>query len=226
MSTGPHLDMLEIVATAREQEGAYPVIREPKRWMGAKGEQPDVIAFHANGISSVDEIKLSRSDFMADAKKPHVMGQTPAMGRYRTYVCPEGLIEAHEVEERGYGLAWIVAGELVEVTPAPERHRPASWMERDVLLKWARAQREPAKAVAGRIGPRTKKPGGGAWQKAIDEIVKEPGIYTTSRLMRTLGIRGQSAGKVADELEATGLVAQDGAGGVWLPVNDDARKGA
>jgi len=72
------------------------------------GESPDAIGFRARGFadgSVLVEVKTSRADFLADAKKPH-RSDTPGMGRFRYYMCPEGLIRPDELPDR-WGLLYV-----------------------------------------------------------------------------------------------------------------------
>lgn len=75
---------------------------------GWNGEIPDAIGFLAgfiDCISVVVEAKTSRSDFLADRKKPHrAPGQ--GIGAYRYMMCPEGMIGVDELPE-GWGLLWV-----------------------------------------------------------------------------------------------------------------------
>lgn len=75
---------------------------------GWSGEIPDAIGFRRKGSfddgSVVVEVKVSRSDFLADAKKPH--RQDGGLGNWRYFMCPEGLIGADELPE-GWGLLWV-----------------------------------------------------------------------------------------------------------------------
>lgn len=75
---------------------------------GWGGEMPDSIGFRAATRVTetvVVEVKVSRSDFLADAKKPH-RADGKGMGLFRYYMCPEGLIQPDEVPER-WGLIWV-----------------------------------------------------------------------------------------------------------------------
>lgn len=75
---------------------------------GWTGEIPDAIGFlagFADCTSVVVEAKTSRSDFLADRKKPHrAPGQ--GIGAYRYMMCPEGVIREDELPE-GWGLLWV-----------------------------------------------------------------------------------------------------------------------
>lgn len=82
---------------------------------GWGGEMPDAIGFRAATRSTetvVVEVKVSRSDFLADAKKPH-RADGEGMGLYRYFMCPQGLIKPEEVPAR-WGL-WVSPGG--KVTP-------------------------------------------------------------------------------------------------------------
>lgn len=77
---------------------------------GWDGEVPDAVGFRSMGNnqdgSVVVEVKTSRSDFLADFKKPHRSGDTTGIGLYRYYMCPEGLIRPDELPER-WGLLYV-----------------------------------------------------------------------------------------------------------------------
>jgi len=75
---------------------------------GWGGEIPDAIGFRAMDSKTetvVVEVKVSRSDFLADAKKPH-RADGAGMGVYRYYMCPEGLIQVSDLPPR-WGLLWV-----------------------------------------------------------------------------------------------------------------------
>lgn len=73
---------------------------------GFSGEIPDAIGFRRTGYEPLDgstliEVKTSRSDFLADAHKPH--RQAGGVGAWRYYMCPTGLIAVEELPI-GWGL--------------------------------------------------------------------------------------------------------------------------
>lgn len=72
------------------------------------GERADAWGYRwgGNGGSVLVEVKVSRSDFLADAKKPHRNGEVLGMGTYRYYMCPEGIITLDDLP-RGWGLLWV-----------------------------------------------------------------------------------------------------------------------
>ncbi|MBJ7539872.1 adenylosuccinate synthase [Marinomonas transparens] len=57
-------------------------------------------------FSVVVESKVSRSDFLADKKKPHRNGEVLGMGTFRYFICPEGMISPDELPEK-WGLLWV-----------------------------------------------------------------------------------------------------------------------
>lgn len=73
--------------------------------MTAGIETPDVIGFR-DGTSTLVECKVSRSDFLADAKKPFRRHPWKGMGTYRFYLCPSGVITKDDLPEK-WGLIWV-----------------------------------------------------------------------------------------------------------------------
>lgn len=80
------------------------------------GERCDAFGYRwgAGGGSIVVEAKVIRSDFLADAKKPHRNGEVLGMGDYRYYICPEGLIKINDLPDR-WGLLWVTKRGHVKV---------------------------------------------------------------------------------------------------------------
>lgn len=72
------------------------------------GERADAWGYRWgwDGGSVLVETKVSRSDFLADSKKPHRNGEIKGMGFYRYYICPEGLITVDDLPEK-WGLLWV-----------------------------------------------------------------------------------------------------------------------
>lgn len=73
---------------------------------GYSGEIPDAIGFRRTGHAQTDgsvviEVKISRADFLADAKKPHRV--SGGVGSWRYYMAPTGLIAPMELPT-GWGL--------------------------------------------------------------------------------------------------------------------------
>lgn len=106
-------------------------------WSGFDGERPDAIGFrvagHNDGSVAV-EVKTSRSDFLADAAKPHRKPGAKALGNWRYYMCPEGLISIEETPPK-WGLIYVNQRGRIEVIKGPytttnyhERNRVSSQM--------------------------------------------------------------------------------------------------
>jgi len=90
-------------------------------WAGWGGEIPDAIGFRATGNMDgtvVVEVKVSRSDFLADARKPHRVDPARGVGRWRYYLCPEGLIDPAELPDR-WGLLYATPRGVVRAIAGP-----------------------------------------------------------------------------------------------------------
>lgn len=74
-----------------------------KELVTAAPEIPDVIGFGSGSHSVMIECKTSRSDFFADRNKPFRFPGCEALGKFRYYCVPSGLIKAEELPE-GWGL--------------------------------------------------------------------------------------------------------------------------
>lgn len=72
------------------------------------GEIVDAIGVKtAEGTETiVVEVKVSRSDFLADRRKPFRIDPSSGMGNYRYYLCPEGLITEDDLPPK-WGLIHI-----------------------------------------------------------------------------------------------------------------------
>jgi len=68
-------------------------------------EIPDSIGWK-NGASILVECKLSRADFLADAKKPFRCEPDRGMGNFRFYMCREGMVNPDELPAK-WGLIWV-----------------------------------------------------------------------------------------------------------------------
>lgn len=81
-------------------------------------EMPDAIGWTGSEVHVV-EVKVSRSDFHADARKTHTrLGDS--MGHRRWYLVPRGLLVASDVPE-GYGLLYALPKTIKVVQPAAPR---------------------------------------------------------------------------------------------------------
>lgn len=87
--------------------------------------EQDVISVSKSGMVYEFEVKISRSDFKADAKKrkhiyyPENITQSP---NYFSYVCPEGLISPDEIN-KGVGLYYATEDKLLEIVKPKIRHK-------------------------------------------------------------------------------------------------------
>lgn len=68
-------------------------------------ETPDAIGWKS-GISCLVECKTSRSDFLANARKPCILGER-AVGEFRYFLCIPELITLSDLTDSNYGLLWL-----------------------------------------------------------------------------------------------------------------------
>jgi hypothetical protein len=120
-------------------------------WAFGSRERVDCIGYRQQ-CSAMIEVKVSRSDFLADKKKPE--RQSGGVGTYRFYLTPPGLIDVADLPS-GWGLL-EVAGKAVQMVHGPtgniwpstenaagsdwERfvHAPCGLAERSILYTIAR----------------------------------------------------------------------------------------
>lgn len=69
-------------------------------------ECPDVLGVQGGTNTVLVEVKVSRSDFIADRKKPFRTHPEKGMGTYRFYMCPDGLIKHNELPDN-WGLIYV-----------------------------------------------------------------------------------------------------------------------
>ncbi len=99
------------------------LVERTRRWLSTQGckivltefvanstEIPDAIGWHSCG-SLLIECKTSRSDFLADRKKPHRMADrdgigTTGLGDYRYFMCYPGVIRTKDLPP-GWGLLYV-----------------------------------------------------------------------------------------------------------------------
>jgi hypothetical protein len=77
----------------------------------ATGEIPDVIGWKCKCRSVVIECKASRSDFLADAKKPFRTNPEEGLGSERFYLAPRTVIRPDELPEH-WGLLEYTRGDI------------------------------------------------------------------------------------------------------------------
>ena len=87
-------------------------------------ENPDVIGWASGTGSVLVECKLSRSDFLGDAKKTVRKNPRTGMGQRRCYLCPPEVIQVKDLPGK-WGLLWATKGEVIvkrEARGHPERN--------------------------------------------------------------------------------------------------------
>jgi hypothetical protein len=103
-------------------------------------EEADAIGFRST-CTAIIEAKVSRSDFLADLKKPErVSGR--GLGVYRFYLTPSGLIVPDELPP-GWGLLYEERGRVIDIV----RPQGNLWCEyaldREVEPGWRKFQNVP-----------------------------------------------------------------------------------
>ena len=93
---------------------------------GFSCEIPDAIGWRScqmNDGAVVVEVKVSRSDFLRDKKKPHRNGDVIGLGSWRFYLCPEGVIRPDDLPLK-FGLLHVTDGGGIKsiVGPTATRH--------------------------------------------------------------------------------------------------------
>ena len=103
-------------------------------------EIADVIGWHEWGqVSTLIECKTSRSDFLADQKKPFRMRPDEGMGQYRFYLSPIGIIKERDLPDK-WGLL-ETDGKAIYVVRASEVFTFNWKSERALLISlWRRAK--------------------------------------------------------------------------------------
>lgn len=91
-----------VVAAVRwlRRNGCAAILSDP--FKAGPREQPDAIGWR-DGVSLTVEVKASRSDFLADAKKPHRINPSTAVGDWRFYAAQPGVIGIADLPS-GWGL--------------------------------------------------------------------------------------------------------------------------
>lgn len=130
-----HSDLCALAVTwlrrpaSRQGPGCTVAISETAN--SINGEIPDAIGWRpyaqGNCGSVVVEVKVSRSDFIADSAKNHRRNPDQGMGVFRYYMAPKGVIQPRdlpckwgliEVNERGH--LKVIAGHVLSRTDKPD----------------------------------------------------------------------------------------------------------
>ena len=108
------------------------------RWFNS--EEIDVLAINKSDYLTEYEVKISRSDFKADAKKSKwiwYLGATESLTpNYFYYVCPQGLILKEELPKFA-GLIYATSEGLQTIKKAPQIHKKSA-NRFNVLKKFCR----------------------------------------------------------------------------------------
>ncbi len=100
-------------------------------------ETPDVFGWNY-WTSVMIEVKVSRSDFLSDAKKPFRQNPAEGVGEFRYYCCPQGLISANEVPVN-WGLLWLEGSKITE-EKAAKRQESNGGAERTIITSIMRRE--------------------------------------------------------------------------------------
>ena len=78
------------------------------------GESPDAFGFGGSSTQLI-EVKVSRSDFLSDKKKYWRQYPEHGIGKFRSYLCPEGMIKEKDLPKY-WGLLWVnEKGKITEI---------------------------------------------------------------------------------------------------------------
>lgn len=124
MSNGLHHELCIIAAKWLRTKCHYkcPVTAIELVSIGQNGVM-DVIGFNSSETIII-EVKISRSDFLADKKKFHIKYPNLGIGNFRFYCVPKGLIKAEELPER-WGLIEVENNKVIDVIDCTKGHDAA-----------------------------------------------------------------------------------------------------
>lgn len=167
-------------------------------------EVPDAIGWRPcrglDGGSVLVEVKTSRSDFLADRKKPHRISPVEGMGTFRYYMVPEGMVKPSELPER-WGLVEVNARKHVKVVKG---HVLEKGYGSDSLKQWRHENNQFAELctlayVLNRVGDPQK----------LQEQLRDAS-NTNARLVRLLEKSKERADRVVSRFGAAPVVAARG----------------
>ncbi|MDV3469032.1 hypothetical protein RZA67_09850 [Stenotrophomonas sp. C3(2023)] len=116
-----HADLVKVAGRWLRNTAGCSVVLEELCAATGNGENPDAIGWYT-GRTLLVECKVSRSDFLADRKKPFRADPARGLGQYRYFMAPKGLLRADELPPR-WGLL-EVSGRRVFLTSG---HEPKRW---------------------------------------------------------------------------------------------------
>jgi hypothetical protein len=112
-----HYELCLVAEKFLKAMGCGVVFRDGFRAYTRYGECPDAMGFRSN-VSFLIEVKVSRSDFLADAKKEFRKNPLKGMGDWRFYLCPPGIIKVEDLPE-GWGLLYFDGKRVKKVHGIP-----------------------------------------------------------------------------------------------------------
>ena len=93
--------------------------------------EPDIFGFGCYKTQQI-EVKVSRSDFLADLKKKHRINSSDDVGDYRSYLCPSGLIKEKDLPF-GWGLLWVDENNKITEIVKPTQMDKCSYFEMNII---------------------------------------------------------------------------------------------
>lgn len=105
-------------------------------------ESPDVFGWNYWATVLI-EVKVSRSDFLADAKKQFRQHPEEGVGAFRYYCSPEGLIKETDLPTN-WGLLWDIEGKI-ELIKEAKRQQSSAQAEITILSSVMRREGVKAK---------------------------------------------------------------------------------
>lgn len=96
-------------------------------------EQPDIFGIKG-AHNTLIEVKVSRSDFKADFKKPFRNGEIKGIGATRYYLCPTGLIKESELPDK-WGLIYCDEQRNIEVIKYSETFNERNFKGELIIMK-------------------------------------------------------------------------------------------
>lgn len=122
-----HAELVEVAARWLRRKGCRIVLSE---FTALCSEIPDVLAWRGTADASyLVEAKASRSDFLADRKKPFRVFPETGVGQYRFFICRPGVIRVDELPEK-WGLLYA-HGKTVTIEAGKD---PAKYVWEDPFL--------------------------------------------------------------------------------------------
>lgn len=121
-----HDELCQIACRFLQNNGFKVAFHDRFRAWTPYGEQADAIGFR-NGASCLIEAKCSRSDLLADRKKPFRVEPEKGMGDWRFMISEPGIVNIEDLQH-GWGLLHVVKGRVKKVHGWPGNWE---WVNRD-----------------------------------------------------------------------------------------------